>query len=372
MINFLFSVSTWLEYDTNTIQKYIDNSFNIPIFILYFSPYCPYCHGLPEGFKNYSSGLGNRSDIYIMTIDCTKTDGCRRFHVRGTPTIVLVRGNNYKYWPHTRERGPEGWDRWINETLAPNLQEIHNDTELEAAKSKPRNGGSSFIIEVPSKEDSYLGYIKNISRIYRIFDDWFFYRVNHSINETRVTAYQVENCPIPLEGKVSYSESFFKQYRFGSLHEYELDELMDVTLNSPVVLYVVNDEISDSEKHQLRILSGFNCNGIQYGWIKADEYKDIHKYSGTGPIDLPFLFGYKRKNGCKFVWKKKISLASPLVESHLISGRCGSSGNFDGVPSIKGIDRLFFLFAGVSIIGFVFFRGLIMTKITSSRKDLFV
>ena len=133
MLLFFFSSfvsSTWIEYSDLKWKSLVDNSFNLPIFALCFSPYCPHCVGLPEGFKRYSDGLGNRTDLLIVTINCMKQYGCAHFHIRGTPTIALVVGNEWQYWPRSPERGPEGWDRWVNQSLAPNLRKIETDEEI--------------------------------------------------------------------------------------------------------------------------------------------------------------------------------------------------------------------------------------------------
>ena len=129
MFSFLiiFGFSTWWDFNGTEFPTKLANSFNHPIFVLCYSPYCPHCVGLPQGLLNYNNSiLGQRTDIDITMIDCYNLARvCYDFHIHGTPYITLILGDNYRYWPSTSERAGPGWDRFINEHIGPNLRQIN-------------------------------------------------------------------------------------------------------------------------------------------------------------------------------------------------------------------------------------------------------
>ena len=146
---FILIQSTWWDYNYIGLNEKIWNSYKKPIFVLLYSPYCPHCHGLPELIKNYSNNLGNRNDIYITMIDCTNSIGCLHFKNKGTPHLVLIIGNNVRYWPITRKKDHLSWDLFINQSIKSNLKEI-NDLNFNLSIQEQYGGGSIFYLETPN------------------------------------------------------------------------------------------------------------------------------------------------------------------------------------------------------------------------------
>ena len=309
LYSFLVS-STWIEYSDSEWKKLVENSFNLPIFALCYSPYCPHCSGLPEGFKRYDEGLGNRTDILIVTINCMKQYGCAHFHIRGTPNIALVIGNEYQYWPVSPERGPEGWDRWINQSLAPNLRRIETDEELKSAQFEPWDGGTTFYAEVKSEDDPILPILKNHSILFKHYNDTFIYRVKENIKETKLYAYRKPGCQLVFHGDTKSSESvfsFLQKYRFGALHRYSYMEYMQLPSKQKSAIYIVDKHLEEAQRHSLQKLATNECSDIIYGWGSIEQDAKFSKILNPKEQETtPYLVVQDKAKKCKWVWKKAL------------------------------------------------------------------
>lgn len=354
MLTFLFrfSAETWVEFDESTWNKLVDNSFKKPIFALCYSPYCPHCHGLPEGFKRYHEGLGNRSDIYIMTIDCTSSTGCAKFHIRGTPTIALVIGNNCKYWPRSPERGPEGWDRWINQTMNSDLRQIYNDSQLVDAQFEPKDGGSTFYVEVPSESHSILDTFRNHSRYFKIFNDTFVYKVNTSLTEPKIYAFQKPGCPIEFNLPLSNLYEFFNEYKFGVLHQYTYAEFLAIPYRFKVGLYVVKEFLKPVMKYNLQMAAYNECSRVVYGWASLNENSEFSKYIGTSTA--PVMTFIDRRTSQYTQWKKAIKRVRkellPMILDHKTDVEVkGSANKNDNNRQYHSASIILGAFAGIII-----------------------
>ena len=322
LYSFLVS-STWIEYSDSEWKKLVDNSFNLPVFALCYSPYCPHCSGLPEGFQRYNEGLGNRTDILIMTINCMKQYGCAHFHIRGTPNIALVMGSEYQYWPVSPERGPEGWDRWINQSIAANLRRIETDEDLENAQFEPWDGGTTFYAEVKSENDPILPILKNHSKLFKLYNDSFVYRVKENIKGTVLYAYRKPGCPIAFAGDTKNSDSvlsFLQKNRFGALHRYSYKEYMQLPTKQKTGIYIVEKHIEEVQKYSLRKLATNECSDIIYGWGSIEQDAKFSKILNPKEQEsTPYLLIQDKVKKSKWIWKKALWRAQKELVPYLSS-----------------------------------------------------
>ena len=301
------SFSILVNYTEENWKKYTSNSFNVPVFALCYSPYCPHCVGLPEGFDRFSKGLGNRTDIVLMIINCYGGYGCARLHIRGTPHIALVIGKEWKYWPATGERGAEGWDRWLNQTLAPTLRKIETDEELKEAQQEPKDGGTTFLLEVPSENDPSIAILRNHTKLFRHYNDTFVYRVRKELDAAELIAYRKPGCPISYYGKMEEMYSFLLRNRFGLYHRYQYTEYLSIPQNERSAVLVVEKDLSKSQHHFLGLLGTNECSDINYGWASVEDNEKFSRLPGS-ITEVPYLY-VKGRNGENHVWFKSLKKA---------------------------------------------------------------
>lgn len=304
MLSILFckTTSTWWDYDASHIDEMIKNSIEKPLFILFYSHYCGHCHGLPEGLQAYSEGLGNRSDIYLSKVDCAdERRACGKFQIRGTPTMLLIMGNDRDYWPESPERGAEGWDRWINMSIAPSVIRVRSFDDVTPALNDYKNGGSVFYLEVPSEDHPYFLKYKEISRTHKFYESKFYYALGSG---PKLTGYTSKFCSIKFSGSVEKMEEFITNNKFSAAHKFTDKELVDVGIRKPAAVLVTNkDSIHQVQAEALHELTKGHCD-FQYGWVSAtgDSAKEVHKMTATTHLDLPCIVGIGRMKGIPRVY----------------------------------------------------------------------
>ncbi|EAY21852.1 hypothetical protein TVAG_249120 [Trichomonas vaginalis G3] len=301
-----FISSTWWNFNIAGFQLKLRNIRNKPIFLLLYNKYCPYCQGLPEGIKAYSQGLGNRDDIYISMIDCYSELSCSFFKISGTPTLYLINGPDEQYWPKSPERGPEGWDRWINQTLNYSFTEITSKSQLEETLDNYTDGGSVFHLEVPSENHIYYKKVRELTKYYKNFQDVFLFQINSSIKDPKLTAYTSKYCQNTFSGFSFRLESFINKYKFGVLHPYSPYELIHSIQQNPGAILFNHGQIVDSQREALKTISKGNCK-LNYGYVDASEDTDSLKYVKAAPSEMPFLAGIGRLSGAKLIYKGKVA-----------------------------------------------------------------
>ncbi|EAX98927.1 hypothetical protein TVAG_242920 [Trichomonas vaginalis G3] len=288
----LFLIQTWFDFNRTAFYQLLSTSFDKPIFNLCYSHYCPHCVGLPEGFSNFNKTLGDRDDIYISMIDCAESHDCGIFRIHGTPTISLVMGYNVRYWPRTGERGPNGWTRFINSWIYPSLRRIYNETEFNQALEEPADGGTTFYLETPSENHSWVRIMNYFSLEYKIYNDTFVYKVNPNISKPVIYAYKSKYCYEKYSGIKFGIPLFLHKNKFGIYHRYdryEFEGLLGGRRRNAI--YIVEKDLLKSNRDALAELSKDYCHGYNIGWANVDDEDDrnILKYAKIANSDLPLL-----------------------------------------------------------------------------------
>ena len=309
---FALTKSTWWNFSESEFPKILEHSFEKPLFHLCFSRYCPHCFGLSDGFINFNKTLGDRDDIFISKIDCAVERGCYLFKIHGTPSIKLVRGKRVRYWIDTGERGANGWTRFINENIGPNLREIFNESQLEDAKVEPKDGGTTFYLETPSENHSWVNEIRKLSKEFRIYNDTFVYKVNKKLKSVKLHAFRSKYCDTEYSGFKFGLRHFIDRNKFGVLHRYDIEEFERLVGFQKAALLIVPKDISDQQKQSLVELSKDHCHdGIEIGWANIqDQDADIIKYVKTSNEHLPLLFSINIHSSSKNKYKGRVSTAT--------------------------------------------------------------
>ena len=277
-------------------------------------------------------------------IDCALERGCYLFKIHGTPSIKLVMGNNVRYWADTGERGANGWSRFIDSHIGPNLRQIFTDEELEAAKEEPTDGGTTFYLESPSLNHSWVEELRKLSREFRIYNDTFVFRVNNQIHIPKLHAFRSKYCDKVFSGFKSSIRHFVNTNKFGVMHRYDYEEMEALIATKRAVLLIANKKVMFEQKMGLVELSKDHCNDdIEIGYAIIDD-KDNAKINSLikGPVkEMPYLYS--------------INIHHPKKNKYI--GRIADATKNGFVPTIKTLGQAMkenyeyaFIYIGVGIL----------------------
>jgi hypothetical protein len=301
------SASTWWNFTSEEFEEKKRNSFQLPVFVVCYSHWCPHCSGLPEGTVQYSESDGNRSDVLVTMIDCAdRGQDCGHFHISGTPHMVLVIGPKRKYWPRVYSRVGTDWNIFIDKYVKSSLREITTDEELLAAKREPADGGTTFHLETPSADSALIQQLANFSKAYRIYNDTFTYRVNRKLGKPVLTAHVSPHCSATWRS--GPLKDFLEKYRFGSRHQYDQDEYRLQSRHSRMALLVVEEGLIGGQGYALENLPKGFCDNLTFGWFSAKDSKHLLKEFRQNTSDLPFIV-YSDAKKCRAFNKGRASEA---------------------------------------------------------------
>jgi hypothetical protein len=272
-ILFPAACALWWNFTNEGFEEKKTNSFNIPLFAVLYSHWCPHCAGIPGGTLEYAQGDGNRPDLYITLLDCyEQPTECDHFHTSGTPQMILVIGDNRKYWPRTRAYPGERWTTFLNQYLHSSLREIHTDAELFEAKREPYDGGTAFHLETPTNDSDLIRELHSLSRRYRIYNDTYTYRVDPTLREAVLTAHTSPYCSVTWQGGTLHG--FLEAHRFGSRHRYDLAEYREVSRAWRTALVVVEERIAPGQQYALEKIPTNHCMRVVFGYISLKHDSD--------------------------------------------------------------------------------------------------
>ena len=334
------STSTWWNFSINEFDELLKNSMNIPIFALCFSHHCPHCIGLPELLKNFSDGIGNRDDIIYTAVNCDESDHCTNLQAEVTPSIIFIQGIDSKYWHVINSFNFTGWNYYIGLYSQSNFKEIYSDSELEQEKMKDVHGGTLFYLETNSKDDPLISELKNISIIYKVYNDSFAYRVNKNV-KTSFSAFTSRYCKKEYQFPFNKTEfiSFIEKYKFGALHKYYFAEYIELLKlasnnyrNKKLIFLVVEGNLNQTQKNTMIEMTKNHCL-LNTGWISCQDGMQFFRFTQTKYLDVPFLYFYdvsRRNNEKSFVYKKKMEGEKFETLISAFDQRGLSQNDFDG------------------------------------------
>jgi hypothetical protein len=301
-------------------------------------------------------------------IDCA-ADGsdCSPFHIGGTPHIALVIGPRWKYWPQIQTRELGEWNAIIDSYKAPSIREVKTNADLAAAKREPAGGGSAFHLETPNLNVTILSELANFSKVYRLYNDTFTYRLNPQLSAPIVTAHTSPNCTV--EWTSGNLDQFIETNKFGSRHQYDQDEYKLMSRHSKAAIVVVDDKLIGVQSYALEELPRNHCSDITFGWFSANSANNMLKAFGQNSSDLPFLV-YSQPNKCRAIHKGRLMEAEvsdflPRASKGELCGQVvfGSEGSAQ-VASPREAARVgglvfsgVYVMAGLTLISFLRGRG---------------
>lgn len=308
MFHFLFfySSSTFWNFSHSELPKIINNSINVPLFVLCYSEFCVHCHGLPSAFREFSK-LHNSNDLIISMVDCDKDKkGCSIFHAEGTPKMSLVIGSDYRYWFQTKKRKPSDWENWIDLLKVPYIL-VHKEEEVIDIVKRLNGNGSVFYLEIQSNYHNWDEYINKFRFINR-FNSILTLKTNNLLSKPSLRVYQNEYCYKEFKSNdLKKLEKFIDENKFGVLHNYYDDELEKLVKERNALIYVSERPLNEYRNESFLNINKIYCNSnYTFGWTSVLDNQQVLKVLNYTLIDVPFLYGINQKSKYHNIYKLKI------------------------------------------------------------------
>jgi hypothetical protein len=300
------AAATWLNLTRETLGPAIEESLEIPLFIVFYTPYCSRCGNVTDELAAFASGPGNRTDVSLSLVNCLSDPSfCYDLGVSRTPTLVLAIGPKPRYWPVISSLRAAEWAPFIDRYVGANILKLRdNETEAKFAASIQactELGGNAFFVSAPKQNDDVLRTIRRISSQYVHIGSAFSYVINSSITSTALSVSMVNrNCTIFWDNRSSVTD-FIEFYKFGPGHAYDIDEWRLSTSKRHTGILFVKTEPRRSHRDALRDLAFAHCDFITFGWMPLSESLPLLSELQMTEADLPFFALTLQGATCHFV-----------------------------------------------------------------------
>jgi hypothetical protein len=303
MIVFLFApgaLSVFWEFSDQELDAKIRDSLAHPIFAVAHTDYCPHCIGVPEALRRYAADLGDSTNLVFTTINCMKSDACRRLGVQGVPSFRFIRGPNPRYWVQTQERGLPGWADFLNSVNGPPLVKVDSPSD----RSNPLWGSTSFHMSVDDSNELLDAY-RQAALDLRIYGGTFSYSFE-TIDRPVLTAFLSAGCNLTIWPKNSGDVSgFLSRNRFSVTHQYDGAEFENRDRTRPMALLVTEGFPSHQHFEVMDRYASKYCEDIRFGWAVASDQGIVSTF-GRVAEDAPFFALLNDRERVNVTTKKKI------------------------------------------------------------------
>jgi len=304
---FSLSKSIFWEYDENEIDSILAKSFDKPLMLMCWSHFCGHCRHMPNETARFKKMVGNRDDVIITVINCANTSGCNKMAIRYTPYIGLAIGHNSAYWPESKEKEPEKWIEFLNESLKPRISEVSQINTLESIKQSHNHGGTVFYLEIPSRDHILLEKYTTLSKKFYVFRASFSYKIVPNVIPSLV-AYRYPYCEIKCND-INNIEYFIEMHKYGNGHGFTYAEVMDAKSRMDTAIIVVEDELHPGHNVLLKHLASNHCGTITPGWISSRRAIQIMRTYNLTEIELPAMVFLNKMRNCNSLYTGRVSIA---------------------------------------------------------------
>ena len=344
--SFLVSSEYWF-FNARHKDRIVANSFEKPLFIIGYSPYCGHCTNVPNESIIFRNLTDNRTDFYFTLLNCAESDGCNHFRVPYTPYIVMVRGNNQEYWPETKSHNATGWLEFVEEQLKPKTTELTNENLdlLENSKENLKKGGSIFVLQVKSNSSSLLKEYKDLANRNYIFNDYFFYKIEPKMTQ-KLTVYQSPNCKYETYD-VQQFPALIEEYKFGSMHKYSKEEMIKLkqqNINSSLIFVEESyggAPILDVHFDELAELADMYCFSMKTGWTSLKSGDDFLRENKIYETDMPMMVFQSPNCINKYLGRIGDTYETDFYSLSISGQICNTVyNNYDGSENITSFEPL--------------------------------
>lgn len=341
--------------DDNSIDEYIKNSWDVPLVLMFYAKHCSRCDGIHEAFQEFS----RRGDIHVGLVNCgEKYEFCRKFGVTIVPRVILVIGQNRRYWRTTDMITDltgfvDGYLMANTFNLDSNDWKLRNDMLSTTVASATWRGGSTFVLTIPELRNEMLVRFRQISQKSKLFGTNFAYSLTPSQSNPNLSVfYGSVACQIFKRDDESL-DNFVERFQFGPLHKYDLDEWSEKRRSISTLILVVEDDLLEIEQQALISLAEKYCSKLAVGWISVREFPGVLEELGKQKTDLPFTVHSKMGQNCHTFTKSRTSalIESSFIEQAEAERECGKEYGVTKVYSNTVSGSTFLgIFAGILLL----------------------
>jgi thiol-disulfide isomerase/thioredoxin len=303
--------SEWWPFDPDGLAARIENTPNIPLFILCFSPHCHYCHGKAENLQKMAESTDFASPVTFTAINCSLfRDSCNNLKVGGYPWFGFARAPEPRYWEHPGYHDPEDWISYVRRKLETSVVDFSQATgeDVNATIAETLNGATIFQMVISNEDRLASSQFDLVSKKWEKETHARFLFNNTEQGES-LTASLGPACQIFAPDLENVS-SFVDANRFRHFHRYTFEECESVRSYQNIALLFTQGTINSSELALLGELSQTFCGRFTFGWVPIGHSFKILGNFISGDQNTGFV-GAITPEGCKAVYRD--GLAEPGV-----------------------------------------------------------
>lgn len=331
-----------IDLDETAMPQLIADSWETPLFVVFYSTFCSKCDGFKEEFEEFQRGIGDREDVLLSLVNCHQQYNlCMKLGVTQVPVVKFIMGDNQRYWPTSRTlmRSGDEWGTFIDKYLAPNIYSLDESSKTkrftELATQAISSGGVAFKMTVQNQRDSMLTEVRSIAPKYNFLSDIFAYQIPMKMQNTELVAYKTvgeHHCEIAKQQGETLEE-FIEKHKYGVLHRYDLEEWNEVKTLGPTTMVVVPDTLMDVQSDAILSLASKLCGNMTFGWISVSELPSVLEEFGKNKSDLPFVVHSRNSTCHTFLHSRTQSMeTSNLFDSDV---PCGSAFGLKELPKVS-------------------------------------
>jgi hypothetical protein len=297
----------WWEFNPKDFKKKIQNSDKLPIYAVYFSSLCHFCHGVDERFRAMSDSLSLPRDVVFTAINCTQhASTCGKLDISGYPAFLYIPRPEKRYWERPGYQDPTDWRKFILAKLKSNLIDATASTDDDHFRmvEETLNGYTIFEMIVSNDDHLVASNYEALSIDLRNTTSRFLFKRNWE-NPEQITAYLSPECSIHSSDVANVSD-FLLSHKFSHFHKYKFDEWTDILRWQNLTILFTQGKIRSDGIALLRLLSRQFCQQSMIGWAPIGHSFRMLKQLIAGDQFRAFV-AHVSADGCKYLFRDEIS-----------------------------------------------------------------
>lgn len=292
---------------TKNLDEITNNPNDLPVFIKFWSPYCPHCREFSPIWNEFSN-ISN-DDIIIADVDCIKQPKiCDKYNVESYPTVKWIHPSKNIEIEYLFERSIEELQLFVDSQLCSPLTQIQNLSEISDYKPQ----ANFYVFEYKNNEDKIYHNVYEVSKKYHKMKNTVF-SIRSSSNKLTFYEYNSSENFTDKKFRKNNLEHFFHKHIFSFFNELKPEYVSRFhLLEKPVILYFIFNPKPTKSILRTNLNSLKSKYFFMYSYYnqKDSSIRDLFTpYSKTEP----FLVYINPKT------KKYISTKALLTENDLLS-----------------------------------------------------
>lgn len=296
-----------ISITAENIDEITNNPNELPVFIKFWSPYCPHCKEFEPTWNEFSR-LSDDGCI-IADVDCiAQPKICSNYSIEAFPTLKWVHPSQNLIIEYFNDRTIENLQSFVKNQLSSNFISIKDISEISKQKSQK----NLYVFKYKTKDDNIYNNVYEISKLFNNLKIPVF-AVSSNSNSLVFHEFDSSDSFKDIKFKKDNLINFFQKHVFSYFNEMKPEFVSGFhLLEKPVILYFLfNPKIA---KPVLR----FNLNSLK------SKYYFLYSYYNQTDSSVRDLFTPYSKKESFLVYidpktKKYISTKAYLTDESLLS-----------------------------------------------------